>query len=1268
MDKNLCMSNIMRTFAHIRLKTINIINQNLIDMKKISLNRALVAKKKIFNLLLLMVALICLPLSVKAETLTALSETFDDADLATNGWTMQDCTTSSSASYSTGRYNHGSSAHSGSYDFRFYYNTNPPQYLISKELSIPAEATEVNVELYYKTQGSYGPETFQVGYSTSDNDVANFTWDTEISTSTTSWTKYTPAAITFPVGTKYIAIKYTANNKYYLFIDDVVVSYEMPESCAKPTALEVAEANITATSAVVTWTKGEATSSILEYKLSTAEDWTVVNNATSPYELTGLTPQSTYNVRVKNDCGTDGQSSYLTTSFPTPCSTISTLPWTENFNALTTGAVPACWDVVDANGTGQATIDVYNGSYPSTSSNALRFNGKNTYAYAYALLPSFEAATNTLQIAFSHKAESATSSGKIELGYYKGGAFTLLNAYDQSSSLKEEEAFPLTGAPADARIAFRYKSNSSYEYAAVVDDITISEYVAPACPKPTALAVGQIGADSAVVTWTSEAATIVLQYKKAGDADWTDATGTIESPFVLKNLLPNKTAYSVRVKADCGTDGESDWVESEEFLTKCESVTFGWSESFDAETLSECWPVTVGNSTNSTWELYKYADEGTYSGYSVRFKGKSGNAASVLQTPSLSLTDKAALNFYWTNMNGLTVDVKVSTDGGTTKTSIEHSLSTATTTKKTAKSIDLSDYEGETVILYFSAQGNSTSLKYLYIDEVSLDYAPVAVPTSLAATAKDGGADVVWATDESGTWNLRYREYNAEPEANWTLVEGLTAKSKELTGLTNGTTYEVQVKTIASANRESDWTASATFTPVACASVTAVTLSQDTYENLNVNWTTTGTGTWELRYQQGNLGWSSPITNINDTYYLLEELVTGVPYSVEVKPSCGDDATWVAAAGTFTLTYTAPVAAEAEDITENSATVQWLRPADAPKCEYDFVLPGAAANWKESVALEATVDTLQAGTDYLFVVRSKYPTGVSEADTTEFSTITIAPKNLQLNGDPTTTSAAFTWTAQGMATRWQWSLDQTDWTTVPTAAATVDELEAGSSYTLYVRSLYDNGAYSAAISLPFQTACGVATLPFEETFGTVSGTKPNCWTIANWSGTAANSWYTYNDFAHSDQALRYNAKTLSSADAVSPAIELSKDSELKFYIKNSVGTGSAKVECKVLVNDGTETNELADITTRYTAATQQTFDLSEYTGKTVNLIFRGVGYDTSGSPYLWIDDVTVTEKPEKPTAIGNTEAGVQVMKTIENGQLIIIRDGIRYNAQGVLVK
>lgn len=100
--------------------------------------------------------------------------------------------------------------------FRFRWTTNPPQYLISPEFNAAGDLT---VTFNYRTNGTY-PESFQFGYSTTDNDPSSFTWETEVSTMTATNIQY---STTVPAATKYMAIKCTSYDQYYLYIDDFVV-------------------------------------------------------------------------------------------------------------------------------------------------------------------------------------------------------------------------------------------------------------------------------------------------------------------------------------------------------------------------------------------------------------------------------------------------------------------------------------------------------------------------------------------------------------------------------------------------------------------------------------------------------------------------------------------------------------------------------------------------------------------------------------------------------------------------------------------------------------------------------------------------------------------------------------------------------------------------------------------------------------------------------------------------------------------------------------
>ena len=135
---------------------------------------------------------------------------FENDDLDEEGWSLVNCDEYSLISSS---YDH---TYSGYYGFDFHYNTNPPQYLISPEL---VGSTKMNVSFWYTNINVDYPETFQVGYSTTTNDVSAFTWGDEITASNKKW-QWSQYQNTFPAGTKYVAVKHNSYDKLILAVDD----------------------------------------------------------------------------------------------------------------------------------------------------------------------------------------------------------------------------------------------------------------------------------------------------------------------------------------------------------------------------------------------------------------------------------------------------------------------------------------------------------------------------------------------------------------------------------------------------------------------------------------------------------------------------------------------------------------------------------------------------------------------------------------------------------------------------------------------------------------------------------------------------------------------------------------------------------------------------------------------------------------------------------------------------------------------------------------
>jgi hypothetical protein len=310
---------------------------------------------------------------------------FEDYDLTKDGW-LKVITTSL-----TNNNNEcaivGTAKKTGSYGFRFSsYNTSGAnaQYLISPELDA---STEINLTFAYAGSSSSGNEVFKVGYSTTDTNIESFTFGDEISTSrSTTWKTYENI---FPVGTKHIAIYYYSNYQYRLYVDDF--TFTAPPTCIAPTGLIVSD--IKSSSVKLAWTAAPETDTWnVQYKAASDADWTDVGGtiSTNPYTLTGLTPETAYQARIRTYCSSEDQSDWTdAVSFTTPVkypapttltanaisSTSATLTWTAN-------GEETVWEV--AYSTSNTTPDV-DGTYDEATSATFNITGltANTTYYAW---------------------------------------------------------------------------------------------------------------------------------------------------------------------------------------------------------------------------------------------------------------------------------------------------------------------------------------------------------------------------------------------------------------------------------------------------------------------------------------------------------------------------------------------------------------------------------------------------------------------------------------------------------------------------------------------------------------------------------------------------------------------------------------------------------------------------------------------------------------------------------------------------------------------
>ncbi|MBQ3832401.1 MAG: choice-of-anchor J domain-containing protein, partial [Bacteroidales bacterium] len=160
------------------------------------------------------------------------------------------------------------------------------------------------------------------------------------------------------------------------------VSYTMVcPDCMPVTNITISD--VTVTTASISWVSGN---SAWQYQLNEDEVFTVNER---PVELTGLTANTQYTIKIRAICGEDEYSEWAIQTFSTACEAIVTFPWTETFESLTTPEMPSCWTVIDANNDGDywKTFTDYGNPGISVGLYTDYNNGSNN---DYLILPAFE--------------------------------------------------------------------------------------------------------------------------------------------------------------------------------------------------------------------------------------------------------------------------------------------------------------------------------------------------------------------------------------------------------------------------------------------------------------------------------------------------------------------------------------------------------------------------------------------------------------------------------------------------------------------------------------------------------------------------------------------------------------------------------------------------------------------------------------------------------------------------------------------------------------
>jgi hypothetical protein len=377
-----------------------------------------------------------------------------------------------------------------------------------------------------------------------------------------------------------------------------------PSTCLPPISL-VASA-LTTTSATVSWTESAAPPAsgyIYELRTSGAAGSGATGLITSGTTLAGitsanfssLTPATIYTMYIRSDCGSGDFSSWTNVSFTTLCNPVTTLPWAEGFESLTTvgaGLVPVCMKTQLVTGTNwtSANTAVRNSLGARTGTNYVWSNwSSDTWLYT----PGFNLTAGTAyDFSFYYRHTDAVNGLTITTtvgdAAVAANMTTTLGTITNPTNTTYLQAKYTFVAPSTGEFYFGIHSvaPTTTPWYFEVDDMMLE--VAPTCGEPTSIAISGITNGGASVNWNAPAAGSPVDYQiyySTTNTAPTAATPAIltgqSSPATLSGLTAN-TTYYIWVRSNCGGSDISAWASGGSFTTACNPITtFPWTENFN---------------------------------------------------------------------------------------------------------------------------------------------------------------------------------------------------------------------------------------------------------------------------------------------------------------------------------------------------------------------------------------------------------------------------------------------------------------------------------------------------------------------------------------------------------------------------------------------------------------------------------------------------------------------------------------------------------------
>lgn len=245
----------------------------------------------------------------------------------------------------------------------------------------------------------------------------------------------------------------------------------------------------------------------------------------------------------------------------------------QNFDTLTTPALPTCWAKVGTTG----TVNTQAGTFGSSPNVLYIYSSSTSNIAMVAMQPVSTLQSGLYRLRFKVRANSSVG-GVVEVGYLTDPAnqstFTTLGSFTATSTTVADN-FVLNNITAPAGVTtLAFRHTGSPANGVLVDDVIYEQL--PSCIEPTAVTASGITGSGATINWTASITIPANGYEyyystssTAPDAGTTPSGTSVTTVASLSGLAP-VTTYYVWVRSVCNASDKSVWSLASSFTTLCQ--------------------------------------------------------------------------------------------------------------------------------------------------------------------------------------------------------------------------------------------------------------------------------------------------------------------------------------------------------------------------------------------------------------------------------------------------------------------------------------------------------------------------------------------------------------------------------------------------------------------------------------------------------------------------------------------------------------------------